>query len=208
MIKKIFLSVLLLFLLPLALASPCSEVDIKIKSLNVDYVNANLEGDFAQIKEVKIYADGIENVAEPALANIEGSLKIQSIYEPLLLGKEIRFDLVLNDGSICKGKEIIKWNTYCGNGTLAEHLNIGCDPSLKKEDLEIARPADNVDVDDNQVITPPKNDLKQNKILPSLDSPKENRSEECIGDCNNKSKQSKQQSKTLFNWILSLFDSR
>lgn len=155
MIKKIvLLFVVLLILFPIVSAS-CSDVDLKVTGINMKYnfMKGEINTGETEIKEIRVYLDGESKMTDVS-ENFKKNILFPSFKEPLTMGQEIRLDIVLNDGTVCKNKEVLTvsedkimaptsecnfnqkkedwcignlvWGTHCENGKWVEFIDVDC----------------------------------------------------------------------------------
>jgi len=81
-----------------------------------------------QIKEIKVYLDGESKMTDTS-ENFKKDIFFPSFKEPLDMGQEIRIDIILNDGTICKDKEVLIVSEDKIMAPIPK-----CDSNQKKED--------------------------------------------------------------------------
>ena len=154
MIKKIILPIITLLLFSFVSAS-CSDVNLDITGVNMKYnfMKGVINSGETQIKEIKVYLDGELKMTDTSEI-FKKNILFPSFNELLSIGQEIKIDIVLKDGTICKDKEVLiisedkimvstlecnvnqkkeDWcvkdlvmGTHCENGIWIEFIDVDC----------------------------------------------------------------------------------
>ena len=97
-----------IFLLLSVVSASCSDVNIQINGLNMKYnfMKGEITSGETQIKEIWVYLDNELKMTDTS-ESFRKNILFPSFKEPLSIGQEIRIDIILTDGAVCKDKEVL-----------------------------------------------------------------------------------------------------